>query len=78
MSQHSVEVVVFHDRGVGRETRILQGGKIQLRDNPDREMLCDTLCTPVEQAINDGINAGFTDHPSYPSWYVTTISARAA
>lgn len=78
MSQQSVEVVVFHDRGVGRETRHLHEGAICLHPDENREMLCDRICRPVEQAIADGVTAGFTDHPSYPQWYVTTIAVAQA
>lgn len=79
MSQHSVKVVVFHDRGVGREIRpVNDDGQICLHADEDREMLCDTLCGPVEQAMADGINQGFTGHPSYPQWYVTTVPALKA
>ena len=79
MDQPSVKVVVFHDRGVGREIRpVNDQGEICLYADEDREMLCDSLCAPVQQAIADGITQGFTGHPSYPQWYVTTVAGQKA
>ena len=71
---HQPNVIVFHDRGIGRELRHFIGGKVIANDD-EVEMLYEDLTRGVEKQVAAGQLSGITEDPCYPDWYLTYIPA---
>lgn len=66
--------VIFHDRGVGKESRHFIDGKIILRENADNEVLGSELSEAVEHLIAKGQFSGVTTDSCYPEWTLAYIA----
>ena len=66
--------VTFHDRGLGRETRLISDGKIIPRTESGNEMLYPELFADVENQIAGGTYSGYTKDPCYPEFTLRYIS----
>ena len=72
----SYPIVVFHDRGVGRESRHYQNGRILPKEGQDNEMLYPALFGEVEAQIRQGKTDGETSDPCYPNWLLGSFAPR--
>jgi hypothetical protein len=70
-------VIMFHDRGVGRELRHFVDGKVLPKLPADNEMLYPELCAEVENKVKSGDYSGVTADACYPNWTLLHIAARA-
>lgn len=63
-----IRAVVFQASSGSKESRVVQGGKIQRRDELCPEVLDVALCEDVERQIAAGRLYGQTRDPEFPYW----------
>lgn len=68
-------IILFHDRGAGREIRHFIGGRVVFRDDPNNEMLSADMVREVEKLIANGQLSGSTGNACYPDWALGYMSA---
>lgn len=70
-------VLMFHDRGIGRELRHFVDGKVLPKVPDDNEMLYPELLAEVERKVASGDYSGLTADPCFPTWTLLHIAAPA-